>query len=64
MIGADLLKEKLTSSARKHFIAVFDTFYMGHDVAVKNLISGEGRQAVLPGGNHITPIMLIELHII
>ena len=57
-IGADLLKEELkkVSPVKKHLVAVFDSPYKyRHDMGVKNLISGEGKQAVLPPlGNNMT----------
>ena len=59
MIGADLLKEKLQSvkPIGKHLVAVFDSTreeHGRHDIVVRNLISGDGKQAVLPElGNHI-----------
>ena len=52
MTGADLLRkelEKISLPQRENWIAVFDTpFQDHHDIGVKNLISGEGPQAVLP----------------
>ena len=58
MIGADLLREKLKKAkpVEKHLVAVFDgppgSF---HATGVRNLISGEGKQAVLPElGNRIS----------
>ena len=50
MVGADLLKKELEKAppVKKHLISSFDSRYRRHDVAVKNLISGSGRQAVLP----------------
>ena len=57
MIGADLLREKLKKAkpVEKHLVAVFDSPKRNHDVKVRNLISGEGKQAVLPElGNRIS----------
>ena len=58
MIGADLLKEKLKKAkpVEKHLVAVFDSPQgSSHGTAVRNLISGEGKQAVLPElGNRIS----------
>ncbi len=51
MIGADLLREELEKvppPKTKNFIAVFDTSTNNHNVHVKNLISDEGTQAILP----------------
>ena len=52
MIGADLLREELEKAPtlyKKYFVSVFDTPKQGrHDLKVKNLISDEGLQAVLP----------------
>ena len=57
-IGADLLKEELKKATpvKKHLVAVFDTPYIHrHDMNVRNLISGKGKQAVLPPlGNNMT----------
>lgn len=50
-IGSDLMKEELKNAPRpkKHLVSVWDSPYsQRHDVGVKNLISGSGRQAVLP----------------
>ncbi len=58
MIGSDLMKEELKNAppVKKHLVAVFDTpSGTRHDIAVKNLISDDGRHAVLPKtGNSIT----------
>ncbi len=51
LIGADLLREELEKvppPKTKNFIAVFDTSTNNHNVHVKNLISDEGTQAILP----------------
>ena len=54
MIGGDLLKESLKDAppVNKELVGVFDTAGPDedyhHDVGVKNLISGEGKQAILP----------------
>ena len=57
MIGADLLKKEMEGlpPIKKHFIQLFDLNESGradgpggHDTAVKNLISSNGKQAVLP----------------
>ena len=52
MTGADLLRkelEKISLPQRKNWIAAFDTPGQDrHDISVKNIISGDGPQAVLP----------------
>ena len=50
LIGADLLKEELekTTPIEKHLVEVFDSPERNHDVRVRNLISDEGKNAVLP----------------
>ena len=51
MIGSDLVREELSlhPPVQKNLVAVFDTTGQDrHDISVRNLISGEGRQAVLP----------------
>ena len=49
-VGADLLKEELKKvpPIKKHLVSVFDMPKEGHDVAVKSLISDEGKHSVLP----------------
>ena len=59
MIGSDLMREelKLQPPVKKHLVAVFDTphYSSRHDIASRNIISGSGKQAVLPEiGNSIT----------
>ncbi len=59
MIGSDLMREelKLHPPVKKHLVGVFDTAHHSsrHDLASKHIISGEGKQAVLPPiGNSIT----------
>ena len=61
-IGADLLKEKLKNlnPVEKHLIELFDIDEDGHSVGVKNLVSSDGKQSVLPELNdklrtHHTP---------
>ena len=58
-VGADLLKEELKKAPpiKKHLVAIYDTPSnpIEHDIGVKNLISGSGRQATLPPlGNNMT----------
>ena len=50
MIGSDLLREKLerATSIQKHLVEVFDMDFLGHHIGVRNLVSDEGRHAVLP----------------
>ena len=50
MIGSDLAKELFASAPplQKKLVAVMDVPTGDHDVKVKNLISGNGRHAVLP----------------
>ncbi len=51
LIGSDLLREELEKyppPAKPHFISVIDDVANSHDELVKNLISDEGPQAVLP----------------
>ena len=51
LIGSDLLRkelEKIPAPDISPWISVFDTLKRNHDVHVKNLISAEGLQAVLP----------------
>ncbi len=58
MIGSDLMREKLKllPPVKKHLVAVFDTpTSKRHDIGSTNIISHEGKQAVLPPiGNSIT----------
>ena len=58
LIGSDLLKKELKNAppVKKNLVAVFDTPYSNrHDMGVKNLISDEGKHAVLPEiGNSMT----------
>ncbi len=51
MIGSDLMKEELKKAPppKKHLVSVWDTpFKWRHDMGVKNILSGRGRQAALP----------------
>ena len=50
MIGSDLLREKLERATpiQKHLVEVFDMDFLGHHIGVRNLVSDEGRHAVLP----------------
>ena len=51
LIGSDLMREELKKTAppeREDWIAIFDSKRENHNIAVKNLISGEGPHAVLP----------------
>ena len=52
LIGADLLREDLESQTgfkpKENWIAIVDSLKAGHYAKVKNLILGEGPQAVLP----------------
>ena len=57
MIGSDLTRELLAgvSAPQKKLVAVMDSPTREHDANVKNLISGNGQQAVLPNlGNKIS----------
>ena len=49
-IGADLSKEELLFAppVKKNLVAVFDTPKEDHDAGVRNIISGSGKQAVMP----------------
>ena len=50
MIGADLLREELSQvpPPDKNLVEVFDSPERNHDVKVRNMISDEGQNAVLP----------------
>ena len=51
LIGSDLLREELKKTPapdRENWIAIFDDRMANHNISVQNLISDEGKHAVLP----------------
>lgn len=51
LIGSDLLRKELKKAPapeKRNYLSIFDTGKNSHDVAVKNLISGEELHSVLP----------------